>query len=145
MGITPLVIPFLAHELTRTDSSICWRADLEIESKQMNWSVKTNEHDKSAVPDFYFRKWQKASKCVICHKFLGKNDILEFAVSQLVQCVQQWIQYIKNIIWCLVTCSEQIQILLSFFWGTIIANYLSHNKVVTSLKIHLTQRKNTVF
>lgn len=40
----------------------------------MNQSVKTNEHDKNAVPDFYFRKWQKASKCVICHKFLGKND-----------------------------------------------------------------------
>lgn len=74
MGITPLVIPFLVHEQICADSSICQRADLEIESKQMNWSVKTNEHDKNAVPDFHFRKWQKPSKCVICHKFLWKND-----------------------------------------------------------------------
>lgn len=40
----------------------------------MNWSIKTNEHDKNAVADFYFGKWQKASKCVICHKFLGQSD-----------------------------------------------------------------------
>lgn len=40
----------------------------------MNWSIKTNEHDKNAVAGFYFGKWEKASKCVICHKFLGQSD-----------------------------------------------------------------------
>lgn len=54
--ITPLVIPFLVPELTYIDSGICQRADLKIESKQMNWSAKTNEHDKNAVADYYFRE-----------------------------------------------------------------------------------------
>jgi len=68
-------------------------------------------------------------------KFYGKMTVkyvLQFTVSQLVQYVQQWIQYFKKVIWSSVIPSEEIQILLSFFWQKIIAKYFSDKKVFAS-------------
>lgn len=45
------MIPFVVPELTYIDSNICQRAGLEIDSKQMDGSAKTNEYCKKTVSD----------------------------------------------------------------------------------------------